>query len=62
MPQAEQDSLAAALLANGAPVNIINFTPKSVLPDDGQGSEHMYSFDFAYKLTPVREWLFKQSK
>ena len=62
LPQAEQDSLAAALLANGAPVNIINFTPKSVLPDDGQGSEHMYSFDFAYKLTPVREWLFKQSK
>lgn len=62
LPQAEQDSLASALLANGAPVNIINFTPKSVLPDDGKGSEHMYSFDFAYKLTPVREWLFKQSK
>ncbi len=62
LPQAEQDSLAAALLAKGAPVNIINFTPKSVLPDDGKGSEHMYSFDYAYKLTPVREWLFHQSK
>ncbi len=62
LPQAEQDSLAAAMLAKGAPVNIINFTPKSVLPDDGKGSEHMYSFDFAYKLTPVREWLFNQSK
>ncbi|MDE7146167.1 MAG: hypothetical protein K2O30_08495 [Duncaniella sp.] len=62
LPQAEQDSLASALLAKGAPVNIINFSPKSVLPDDGKGSEHMYSFDYAYKLTPVREWLFRQSK
>ena len=62
LPQAEQDSLASALLAEGAPVNIINFSPKSVLPDDGKGSEHMYSFDYAYRLTPVREWLFMQSK
>lgn len=62
LPQAEQDSLAAALLAKDAPVNIINFTSKSVLPDDGKGSEHMYSFDYAYKLTPVREWLFRQKK
>lgn len=62
LPQSEQNSLAAAMLAKGAPVNIINFTPKSVLPDDGKGSEHMYSFDYAYKLTPVREWLFTHSK
>ncbi len=62
LPQAEQDSLAYAMLEKGAPVNIINFTPKSVLPDDGKGSEHMYSFDYAYKLTPVRNWLFQQKK
>lgn len=62
LPQAEQDSLATAMLAKGAPINIINFAPGSVLPDDGKGSEHMYSFDYAYKLTPVREWLFRQSK
>lgn len=62
LPQAEQDSLAAALLAAGAPVNIINFTPKSVLPADGKGSEHMYSFDYAYRLAPVRDWLFLQHK
>ncbi len=61
LPQAEQDSLATALLAENAPVNIINFSPGSVLPADGKGSEHMYSFDYAYKLTPVREWLFKQT-
>ncbi len=62
LPQAEQDSLATAMLDLGAPVNIINFTPKSVLPDDGKGSEHMYSFDYAYKLTPVLEWMFRQTK
>ena len=62
LPAAEQDALAAAMLDKGATVNLINFTPKSVLPDDGKGSEHMYSFDYAYKLSPVREWLFRQSK
>lgn len=62
IPQAEQDSLASAILAKGAPITIINFTSKSVLPAEGKGSEHMYSFDYAYRLTPVREWLFKQSK
>ncbi|MDE5628138.1 MAG: hypothetical protein K2I69_01090 [Muribaculaceae bacterium] len=62
LPQSEQDSLASAVLAKGAPITIINFTSKSVLPDDGKGSEHMYSFDYAYRLTPVREWLFEQHK
>lgn len=62
LPQAEQNLLAEAMLAKGASVNIINFTPRSVLPDDGKGSEHMYSFDYAYKLTPVLEWIFEQAK
>ena len=62
LPQSEHDSLASEILAKGAPITIINFTSKSVLPDDGKGSEHMYSFDYAYRLTPVREWLFRQSK
>lgn len=62
LPQTEQDRLAAEELAKGAPINIINFTSKTVLPADGKGSEHMYSFDYAYRLTPVREWLFSQSR
>lgn len=62
LPQQEQDRLAAEELAKGAPINIINFESKTVLPADGKGSEHMYSFDYAYRLTPVREWLFRQSK
>ena len=62
LPQTEQDSLAAAELAKGAPINIINFESGTVLPEDGKGSEHMYSFDYAYRLTPVREWMFMQSR
>lgn len=62
LPQATQDQLAADELALGAPINIINFESKTVLPDDGKGSEHMYSFDYAYRLTPVRQWLFMQHK
>ena len=62
LPQAEQDRLATEELAKGAPINIINFESKTVLPADGKGSEHMYSFDYAYRLTPVREWLFRQSR
>lgn len=62
LPQQEQDRLASEELAKGAPINIINFTSKTVLPADGKGSEHMYSFDYAYRLTPVREWLFRQSR
>ena len=60
LPQDEQDELASRLLAKGDPINIINFESKTVLPPDGKGSEHMYSFDYAYRLTPVREWLFRQ--
>ena len=62
LPQKQQDKLVADELAKGAPINIINFESKTVLPADGKGSEHMYSFDYAYRLTPVREWLFNQSK
>ena len=62
LPLSEQNKLANALFATGAPVNIINFTPKSVLPPDGKGSEHMYSFDCAYRLKSVQEWLFRQSR
>lgn len=62
LPQQEQDRLAFEELAKGAPINIINFESKTVLPADGKGSEHMYSFDYAYRLTPVREWLFSQTR
>lgn len=62
LPEARQSELAATMLEKGAPVNIFEFEPKTVLPDDGKGSEHMYSFDYAYRIPSVRDWLFKQTK
>lgn len=62
LPESQQSELAAAMLDKGNPVNIIMFEPRSVLPADGKGSEHMYSFDYAYKIPAVREWLFRQRR
>ncbi len=62
LPQSEQDALAKQLVSKGAKINIINFTPGSVIPEGATGSEHMYAFDCAYRLTPVREWLFRQRR
>lgn len=62
LPEAEQDSLAAALLAEGRPRNFITFEGNTVLPKDGKGMVHMASFNFAYRLSPVCDWLFEQKK
>lgn len=66
LPQAQQDELAADLLAKGLPINFIRFTPGTVAPPrylaESKGSEHMYSFDHAYLLEPARNWLFQQSR
>lgn len=62
LPQAGQEENVRNLLAQGDDINFIVFTSGSVMPEGGQGNEHMYSFDYAYKLQGVREWLFKQSK
>lgn len=62
LPVERQSELAATMLAKGAPVNIFMFEPKTVLPDGVDGSEHMYSFDCAYRIPAIRTWLFRQSK
>ncbi|MCM1163219.1 MAG: prolyl oligopeptidase family serine peptidase [Muribaculaceae bacterium] len=62
LPEARQSELAGVMLEKGAPINIFQFEPGTVLPADGKGSEHMYSFDYAYRIPSVREWLFKQSR
>lgn len=62
LPESRQSELAGVMLEKGAPVNIFQFEPGTVLPEDGKGSEHMYSFDYAYKILSVREWLYKQSR
>lgn len=62
LPQARQNELAATMLEKGAPINIFEFETGSVLPDGVEGMDHMYSFDYAYRNSAVRDWLFKQSK
>lgn len=62
LPEQRQSELAATMLDKGAPVNIFQFEPGTVLPADGKGSEHMYSFDYAYRIPSVRQWLFEQSR
>lgn len=65
LPQAEQDALVGELLQQGKPINFIRFSPNTVVPESmssWKGGEHMYSFDYAYLLKPVRDWLFQQKK
>lgn len=61
LPLSQQNELAATQLAKGQPVNLMGFENGSVLPENGKGSEHMYSFDYAYRLEPPRDWLFGHS-
>ncbi len=56
----------ASVISMGCHANFISWKEGSVLPEgvdgNGRGVEHMYSFDHAYKIRNVRDWLFKQSK
>jgi hypothetical protein len=54
--------LSISLLTVMAGAAIAPALAGTVLPEDGKGMEHMASFDYAYKFTPVRDWLFEQSK
>ena len=62
LPPSEQERLAEILIAKGGNINFICFEKGSVLPESGQGMEHMASFDFGYKIAAIRDWLFEQSK
>ena len=54
---------AQALLDEGCSANFIRFETGTVSPgSNGFAAEHMASFNFAYKLDSVRDWLFQQSK
>ena len=62
--QADAETQAAnvqALLDEGHPANMIRFETGTVL-NGGSGMEHMASFNYAYKLSAVRDWLFEQTK
>lgn len=58
-----QDEKAAALIEEGVPANMIRFEAEYT-DDSGniQSLGHMQSFNYAYKIEAVRDWLFEQSK
>ncbi len=62
LPDSEQEDSVRKILSKGDDINFITFTTGSVLPETGGGNEHMASFDYAYKLTEVRDWLFRQTR
>ena len=41
---------------------MIRFETGTVLKEGQSGMEHMSAFNYDYKLTAVRDWLFEQSK
>ncbi|MZI94229.1 pyrroline-5-carboxylate reductase [Vibrio sp. CAIM 722] len=60
----EQEKQIQDLIAQGQDINFVQFDKGTVTPDGTThgGAEHMYSFDYAYQLESVRDWLFKQTK
>ena len=62
--QADSEELRTAceeLFQDGNSINFITWKEGTVL-NGSSGSEHMASFDYAYKLEKVRDWLFMQKK
>lgn len=58
----EQAAAVEQLLSLGLKGNMICFETGSVLNEGEGGMEHMSSFNYGYKLTAVRDWLFEQTK
>jgi len=65
-PQAENDLAAGYLFSQGRDVNLVKFAASTVTPPGalvGQGAlEHIYTWDVAYKLTAIRDWLLAQRR
>ncbi len=61
-----QNAAVSNLLSEGNKGNFVTFTLGTTVSGGNAGNsmagEHMTSFDYAYKLEAVRDWLFSQSK
>ncbi len=60
-----QNAAITAMLDEGHNANFVTFTAGSTIAggqSGGPAGEHMTSFDYAYKLEAVRDWLFRQAK
>ena len=63
-PAEDQNAAVSAMLSEGNSANFVTFTAGTTLAE-GQSAmagagEHMTSFDYAYKIETVRDWLFRQ--
>lgn len=56
----QQNAAAQALISQGYDANMIRFEEGSVLTE-GSGMEHNASFNYGYKMSVVRDWVFEQS-
>lgn len=57
-----QNASIESMIAEGLDANFVTFTKGTTVARGASGSEHLTSFDYAYKLEAVRDWLFAQSK
>ncbi|MBD5549541.1 MAG: pyrroline-5-carboxylate reductase [Lachnospiraceae bacterium] len=60
--QNTQNAFVESMIAKGLNANFVTFTKGTTVEGGASGSEHLTSFDYAYKLETVRDWLFAQSK
>ena len=58
---AVQNDLVRAMIDEGYQANMIRFETGTVL-NGGGGMEHMASFNYAYNISALRDWLFGQSR
>lgn len=56
----EQNVAVEELLSENLPINMIRFETGTVFKEGESGMEHMASFNYAYKISAVRDWLFEQ--
>ena len=63
-PSDEQNAAVSAMLSEGYSSNFVTFTAGTTLAEGASApagaGEHMTSFDYAYKIEAVRDWLFEQ--
>ena len=64
MSQEDYTKAMNTLLMGNPAANFVQFRYGTVLPDGLQPGvpEHMFSFDYVYKIEALREWLFRQSR
>lgn len=58
----QQERMAADLVSDNPHCGVVAFETGTSIPHGFTGNEQLYSFDHAYQLTPLRNWLFNQHR